>query len=101
MYMIKNTQSGLIRTILIIVFAIFLLSYFGIDLQKAVESQQAQKNIGYVKAVVITVWERYLERPLTYVGHIFIDYIWNPLIRSLKKNANTTTTELIIVNPLT
>ncbi len=79
-----NKQQGLIRTIVLVVVAILVLSYFGIDLQKAVESQQSQKNIGYVKAVVITVWERYLKGPAEFLWNVFVNLIWQPVIHNLE-----------------
>ncbi len=83
--MMSIMEKGFIRLIVIIVIAIFILSYLGIDLKKEVESAQAQKNIGYVKALVITVWEKYLEKPATYLWNIFINLIWEPSVKSLEK----------------
>ncbi|MDO8575594.1 MAG: hypothetical protein Q7R78_02745 [bacterium] len=84
----RNRGAGLLKTILIVVVIIIVLSYIGFDIRSAIESDQSKKNFGYVKAVTVTIWERYLERPVVYLyNDIFIPYIWNPAIDNLKKNA--------------
>jgi hypothetical protein len=73
----------MIRTIIfIIIILVIVLSYLGIDIKQTVESEMAQRNIGYVKAVIITIWNKYIEPPLEYLWEVFVDNIWNPLFKN-------------------
>jgi|GEM_PF-3091401 len=89
----NNRKQGLIRTVVLIFIAILILSVLGIDLRKAVESEMTQKNIGYVKATIITVWNRYLEEPAKFLWNGFVKYIWIPAIENLKNSAEQTEAE--------
>lgn len=59
----KNKQGGLIRMIIIIVIAIIILSYFGVDIKEFFMSEQVQKNFGYVLNFIKNVWTDYLAAP--------------------------------------
>jgi hypothetical protein len=87
-----NKQSGLVRLVLIIIVAILILSYFGIDLKGVVEAPGTQKNISYVTYWVTYVWTTYLEKPYNYLWHdIFIDKLWAQFLDTLatiKKGGN-------------
>ncbi len=74
-----------IRTILLIILGILILSYLSFDLQTFIESPQTQSNLGYVWSGVIYVWDQWLETPLTYFWNdIFIDLLWNSFIGNLQ-----------------
>ena len=60
-------QRGIITTIVLILIAILLLSYFGIDLQKAVGQPLLQKNITYTWHVVTVLWTDYVYNPITHL----------------------------------
>lgn len=82
----KNKGMSLFQTLLLIVVIIVILSYIGFDIRSAIESDQSKKNFGYIKAVTVTVWERYLERPASYAyNDIFLPWIWRPTFENLKK----------------
>jgi len=90
LYTSKFSQSkaglSLIKMLIIIDIGRVILSYIGFDIKRVIESDQNKQNFGYVKAVIVTVWERYLERPVVYVFHdIFLELIWYPTIDNLKK----------------
>ena len=80
-----NKQQGLIRTVILIIVALLVISYMGISVRDVVESPAGQSNFGYVKEVSIAIWDRYLETPAKYLyNEIFIDLIWNPFIDALR-----------------
>ncbi len=84
--MIKKIQSsrGIIRTIILVVIALLILSYFGFNLRSIANSDTSKSNFGYVKEVVLNIWNKYLKRPIQYLWYdIFLDLIWEPAIRSL------------------
>jgi len=80
---ISSPKQGLIKTLIIILIAILVLSYFGFDIKKTVESEMTQKNIGYVKALTITLWNTYLKNPATKAYDFYIEYFWTPALRNL------------------
>ncbi len=80
------TNRGLIRTIILIVIALLILSYFGLNLRSIANSETGQDNFGYVKEVILNVWNKYLKRPAQYLWYdIFLKLIWNPAIDNLTK----------------
>lgn len=76
----KNDQKGLIRTIIIIIIAIVILSYFGFDLKNIFTSEQVQKNLSYVWNFIVNIWTNYLSVPFSYLWGIWVEYIWRPLL---------------------
>ncbi|MCX6716864.1 MAG: hypothetical protein NTV72_02995 [Candidatus Taylorbacteria bacterium] len=86
---------SLLQTILLVVVVIVVLSYIGFDIKGAIESDQSKKNFGYVKAVTVTVWERYLKSPAEYLyNNIFLEWIWKPTYNNLKKLRNGQSTDI-------
>lgn len=78
-------NKGLIRTIVIIVIAILIVSYFGINLRALVTSSTTQDNISYVTTGAINLWNNYLKTPVTYVwNEVFVKLIWNTALENLK-----------------
>ena len=74
-----------IRTILIGLLIILVLSFFSFDIQSFIEAPQTQSNLGYVWGGVVFVWDQYLEGPLTYFWNdIFIDLLWGAFVGSMQ-----------------
>jgi len=80
-----NKQQGLIKMIIVIVIAIVILSYFGLDLKNIWTSDQVQKNLGYVWNLIVSIWHNYLSTPFEYLWGIWVTYIWTPFLSFLKK----------------
>lgn len=81
-----NPQSGLVRTVIIVIVAILILSYFGINLRSIVESPVAKENFSYVMTGITFVWQNYLSKPLTYFwNNIFIDLIWKAFVSTFER----------------
>lgn len=68
-----NHQQGLIKMIILIVIAIVILSYYGVDLKKVFTSPQVQKNLGYVWNFITMLWNDYLAAPATFVWGIILN----------------------------
>jgi len=81
-------NRGFIRTIIIIVIALLILSYFGLNIRAIVNSPAGHDNFTYVQEVMYNIWTNYLKGPVTYIWHIFIDLIWNPAIENLTEMKN-------------
>ena len=81
-----NTQSGLIKLIVLIIIAIAILSYLGFDLRAFINSPIVQDNFGFVFSFVGGVWNNYLAGPASYLWNdIFIKFLWNSFIDNLER----------------
>ena len=82
----KTAQNrGIVKLIILIVVALLVLSYFGINLRALVNSPTTQDNISYTSTGAVTVWDTYLRVPATYLWKdIFINLIWDPAIHNLQ-----------------
>ncbi|MFA7252802.1 MAG: hypothetical protein WC027_03010 [Candidatus Paceibacterota bacterium] len=85
-----NKQQGLIGTIILIVIAIIILSYFGVDLKRLWTSDQVQKNLGYVWNLIVKIWTDYLSTPFEYLWGIWVKYFWTPFMDFLNRGTITT-----------
>ena len=83
-----NKQKGIVRTIIIIVIALLIVSYFGINIRDVVNSPTSQSNISYVWGGVTYVWNNYLKIPVTEAYNGFMTYIWNPSIADIQRINN-------------
>jgi len=77
----------MIKTIIYIVIGVVILSYLGVDIKRAVESPTTRENFSYVTQAALWVWDKVLEKPLTYLwNEVVVDLIWDSLIEKLKNN---------------
>lgn len=82
------SDRGIVRTIIIIVVALLVLSYFGYNLRSIWNSPNTQDNFSFVIDGIKNIWNNYLKTPATYIWNIFINLIWNPAIENLQKINN-------------
>lgn len=89
----------MIKTIIYIIIGILILSYFGIDIKRAVESPKTRENFSYVTQAVLYVWDHFLEKPVTFIWkEIIIKLIWNNILEGLK-GKSTVLNEMPKVGP--
>jgi hypothetical protein len=85
----------MIKYAIIILVAIIVLSYFGFDIKKTIESPTTQGNLSYVWGGVTYVWNNWLERPLKYFwDKIFVGILWNAFVHNLERIDEGAPTEL-------
>jgi hypothetical protein len=77
----KNKQDGLIRMIILIVVAIAVLSWYGVDLKEFFTSPEVRNNFGYVWNFLKDVWSTYLTGPAHTVWGMWLDHVWIPLFK--------------------
>jgi len=70
----RKGQGGLIKTIVLIVIALLIISYYGLNLRDIATSPTAQDNFGYVGSVLGRIWDL-TKAPILYV--------WNEIILKL------------------
>jgi len=80
-----NKQRGIVRTIIIIVIALLVVSYFGINIRQVATSPTSQSNFSYVWGGITFVWDNYLRTPATDAYDFFITYVWDPSIADIKR----------------
>jgi hypothetical protein len=90
--MYKNKQGGLIKTIILVIIAIAILSYYGVDIKNFFTSPQAQKNFSYVWNFIVDIWTNYLATPAQNIWQFWIEHVWGPLMSLLKIGNQTNTT---------
>lgn len=72
----RDVQQGIVKAIIVVVIALLILSYYGFDLRKTVESPTTQSNFSYVTSTISSVWHNYLERPAKFIWNdVFIRYV--------------------------
>jgi hypothetical protein len=82
----SNTSGGFIRTILLIIIALLVISYFGLNIRTIVNSPAGKDNFTYTQEIMISVWNNYLKGPANYLWNdIFLDLIWVPAVENLQK----------------
>lgn len=82
----NNKEAGLIKMIIIIIIAIAILSWYGVDIKEFVNSEPVQKNFGYVWNFITGIWNDYLAGP--------IHKLWG-IIVALFSNNDSTATDLM------
>jgi hypothetical protein len=85
----KTKEQGLIKAIILIVIAIAILSWYGVDIKEFFMSEQVQKNFGYVWNFIKDIWSEYLAEPASKLWGIWLQYIWAPFMEMLKRGSET------------
>ena len=85
----QNKQGGLIKIIIIIIIAIAILSWYGVDIKDFFNSPQVQKNFDYIWNFITDIWSNYIQGPASKLWGIWLQYIWNPFMDMLKKGDHT------------
>lgn len=86
-------ERGFLRLIIIIIVALLVISYFGINIRQVVESPTTKDNFAYTATTTVSVWNNYLKTPVTYVwDKIFVELIWKPAIANLGNQVMGTST---------
>ena len=80
-----NKQRGIVRTVIIIIIALLVISYFGINLRQVATSPTAESNFSYVWGGIVYTWDNYLKTPVTEAYDFFITYIWNPSLNDIQR----------------
>lgn len=65
-----NKQAGLIKNIILIIIAIAILSYLGINLKD-------------IWNFLVNIWNDLLETPFKILWDMWIEHIWTPFMNSI------------------
>jgi hypothetical protein len=73
---LKNQSGGLIRTIVLVVIFLLVISYFGLNLRDVINDPTTQSNFSLVWGEVVRIWTTYLKEPVLWVWReIVVKYI--------------------------
>ena len=74
------------RLVVIIIIAIAILSYFRVDIRSLVESQSFRDNFGFVWDWLLSIYNNFLARPVSYIwNEIIVKLLWNSFIENLER----------------
>lgn len=72
--------------IIVILIALLLLAYFGLNLRAIVNSPTFADNWSFLKGLAMDLWNNYLKGPLGYLWNtIFVPLIWQPAVHNLTR----------------
>jgi len=94
----EKQQGFIIKYIFWIVIAVLILSFFGFNLEEFMNSDTVIKNLGYLKKIVINLWESNLQPIYEWLLHIFGDQIFDA-ISSLQINDSNSLNSNILKTP--
>ena len=83
-----NREKGIsLIGILVLAFILILvLSYFNISVKSVVESPTGQENINYVGGGTVSLWDRYLKGPASYIWNdIFVNIFWKSFVNNMER----------------
>lgn len=64
----KRHQAGLAKLIILIVIAILILSYWGINIQNIAESETGRANFNYIWQIILKIWEKVVDLYQTHIA---------------------------------
>ena len=76
----RTPKKGLIRTLLLIVIGIVVISVLGFDIRAAVEDPQTQANFTYLGELAEGIWETYFAELWDQVWEVIeptVDFLWS------------------------
>lgn len=88
-----NYNGGLIQLILLIIIFILIISYFGINIRKIIQSDTGKDNFGFIWNIlqqiwgyIVLIWDKYLSGPVGFIWNgLFVDIIWKNLVQMINQ----------------
>ncbi len=100
---IKKWQEGgisILGMLILTVFIIITLSYFKIDIRSSIENEQTKSNFSYVGGAAKNVWDKYLQKPTTYIwNNIVINLFWKSFISNMERIRDGKSTDFELMAP--
>ena len=75
-------QSGLVKTVIVIVIALIILGYFGFNISDIINGPAVQANLHAAWDFVLMVWNNYLSVPFTLFWNKFVIGVLWPIIQA-------------------
>lgn len=76
-----NGERGFIKSILIVIVILLILSYYGFNLREVAESPTTQSNFSYVMEFLSYTWTHYLQGPAVWVwNEVIVKFMLEPLL---------------------
>ena len=87
----NNKQSGLAKLIILIIIAVLLLSYLGINIQKIAESETGKSNFAYLGGLLGQVWTYIMTLYQQTVGPFVLSFWDNIVVKQVWGNISNLT----------
>ena len=82
----KKGGISIVGILFLGVILILVLSYFKISVKSVVESPTGQENISYIGGGTVSLWDRYLKEPASYLWNdVFIKIFWASFINNMER----------------
>jgi ABC-type phosphate/phosphonate transport system permease subunit len=79
-----RTNRGLVKMVILIVIALILLAYLGLNLREITSSPTFIDNWEFIKNLCSNVWNNYLKVPFTFIwSKVFIPFVWEPIVQNI------------------
>lgn len=80
----KNKQGGFLRMVVIVIVTILILVYWGEDIKKFLETDQAKQIAKKIIVIMRDIWAGYIKVPLALIwDKVVVDIIWNMILKPL------------------
>lgn len=77
----RAKQKGFVQLVIILIVVLIILGYFGFNLKEIVQSPSVSGNLNYAWSLAVTVWNKVLVVPVTFVWNkIIVGFFWNGLV---------------------
>ena len=92
----KNRNRGLFKMIIVILIALLLLAYFGLNLRTIVGSQTFQDNWNFIMNGISTVWNSFLKAPATFIWNSILWPLFSKGLTQIQQGQIASTTSSVI-----
>lgn len=72
-----KTEQGFIKTIILVVVALIIISFLGIDIKQVIDSPTTQHNFSYVTQGILYIWDHFLKVPVLFLWNLFLSTVVN------------------------
>jgi hypothetical protein len=84
----SQRNRGFLQLIIIIVIALIVLGYFGLNIQHILATPTVHDNLTYAWGVAVSIWHSYLAGPAQWVWENVGKVLWNLFLSGLGNLSN-------------
>lgn len=82
----RAKQKGFVKLVIILVIVLIILGYFGFNIKEIIQSPSVSGNLNYAWGLAVTVWNKVLVVPITFVWNkIIVGFFWNTFAGMIEK----------------
>lgn len=81
---VRTTRQGFVRLIILIVIALILLGYFGVNLKDVLASPVVKENLSYAWELAKDLWTNWLRGPVVWVWDHVLRFLWELFLNGIE-----------------